>query len=60
MTDRLVVAFRGIPEGVTVTPSMMGTGMALDMAVLTRHPRPSYIGRFSPTHVDNRRGDERP
>ena len=31
-TDSLVVAFRGIPEGVTVTPSMMGTGMALDMA----------------------------
>ena len=30
-TDSLVVAFRGIPEGVTVTPSMMGTGMALDM-----------------------------
>ena len=30
--DSLVVAFRGIPEGVTVTPSMMGTGMALDMA----------------------------
>ena len=31
-TDSLVVAFRGIPEGVTVTPSMMGTGMALDEA----------------------------
>ena len=31
-TDSLVVAFRGIPEGVTVTPSMMGTGMATDMA----------------------------
>ena len=30
-TDSLVVAFRDIPEGVTVTPSMMGTGMALDM-----------------------------
>ena len=29
--DSLVVAFRGIPEGVTVTPSMMGTGMALEM-----------------------------
>ena len=25
-TDSLVVAFRDIPEGVTVTPSMMGTG----------------------------------
>ena len=31
-TDSLVVAFRDIPAGVTVTPSMMGTGMALDMA----------------------------
>ena len=31
--DQLVVAFRGIPEGVTVTPSMMGTGIA------TRHGR---------------------
>ena len=31
-TDSLVVAFRDIPEGVTVTPSMMGTGTALDMA----------------------------
>ena len=30
-TDSLVVAFRDIPEGVTVTPSMMGTGTALDM-----------------------------
>ena len=30
--DSLVVAFRDIPEGVTVTPSMMGTGTALDMA----------------------------
>ena len=31
-TDSLVVAFRGIPEGVTVKPSPMGTGTALDMA----------------------------
>ena len=31
-TDSLVVAFRDIPEGVTVTPSMMGTGVATDMA----------------------------
>ena len=30
--NQLVVAFRDIPEGVTVTPSMMGTGTALDMA----------------------------
>ena len=36
--DSLVVAFRGIPEGVTVTPSMMGTGMALEMADLDRRP----------------------
>ena len=32
-TDSLVVAFRDIPEGVTVTPSMMGTGTALDMQI---------------------------
>ena len=31
-TDSLVVAFRNIPEGVTVTPSMTGTGMPLDIA----------------------------
>ena len=30
-TDSLVVTFRDIPEGVTVTASMMGTGTALDM-----------------------------
>ena len=30
-TDSLVVTFRDIPEGVTVAPSMMGTGTALDM-----------------------------
>ena len=30
-TDSLVVTFRDIPAGVTVTPSMMGTGMATDM-----------------------------
>ena len=30
-TDALVVAFRDIPEGVTVTPSMTGTGMALEV-----------------------------
>ena len=29
--NSLVVAFRDIPEGVTVTPSMMGTGTALEM-----------------------------
>ena len=38
-TDSLVVAFRGIPEGVTVTPSMMGTGMALEMTDLTASPQ---------------------
>ena len=37
-TDSLVVAFRGIPEGVTVTPSMMGTGMALEMMDLEATP----------------------
>ena len=37
-TDSLVVAFRDIPEGVTVTPSMMGTGMALDMVDDTADP----------------------
>ena len=30
-TDSLVVGFRDIPAGVTVTPSMMGTGTAMDM-----------------------------
>ena len=30
--NQLVVAFRNIPEGVTVTPSMMGTGIATDIA----------------------------
>ena len=30
--DQLVVAFRNIPEGVTVKPSMMGTGTGLDIA----------------------------
>ena len=58
-TDSLVVAFRNIPEGVTVTPSMMGTGTALDMQIPQMTPN-SYSGRFSPTHVDNRGGDERP
>ena len=29
-TDSLVVAFHNIPEGVTVTPSKMGTGTAID------------------------------
>ena len=59
-TDSLVVTFRDIPEGVTVTPSMTGTGTALDMADPEDDGRPSYIGRFSPTHVDDLRGDERP
>ena len=43
-TDSLVVAFRGIPEGVTVTPSMMGTGMALDMADLADGTPPVISG----------------
>ena len=50
--NQLVVAFRDIPEGVTVTPSMMGRDR--------RANRDGYVGRFSPTHVDNQRGDERP
>ena len=32
--DQLVVAFRNIPEGVTVTPSMMGTGVATEVTDL--------------------------
>ena len=42
-TDSLVVAFRDIPEGVTVTPSMMGTGTALDMVDLEATP-PVTVG----------------
>ena len=38
-TDSLVVTFRGIPEGVTVTPSMMGTGMAMEVTDLTASPQ---------------------
>ena len=40
--DRLVLAFRGIPEGVTVTPSMTGTGMALEVTDLTDDPNQLY------------------
>ena len=47
-TDSLVVAFRGIPEGVTVTPSMMGTGMALDMADDTAVPPVIAGGDLAP------------
>ena len=47
-TDSLVVAFRGIPEGVTVTPSMMGTGMALDMADDTADPPVIAGGDLAP------------
>ena len=36
--DQLVVTFRGIPAGVTVTPSMMGTGMAMEMTDLDVTP----------------------
>ena len=61
MTDQLVVAFRNIPEGVTVTPSMMGTGTATDMAAPDATDDDAiFRGRFSPTHVDNRGGAERP
>ena len=37
-TDSLVVTFRDIPLGVTVTASMMGTGAALDMLDPTADP----------------------
>ena len=47
-TDSLVVAFRDIPEGVTVTPSMMGTGMALDMADDTVDPPVIAGGDLAP------------
>ena len=47
-TDSLVVAFRDIPEGVTVTPSMMGTGMALDMADDTADPPVIAGGDLAP------------
>ena len=57
-TDSLVVGFRDIPEGVTVTPSMMGTGMALEVTDLEL-PHKLYRA-ISPTHVGDRRGDERP
>ena len=46
-TDSLVVGFRDIPEGVTVTPSMMGTGMALEMTDLTATP-PVISGDLAP------------
>ena len=36
--NQLVVAFRDIPEGVTVTPSMMGTGTALEIMDLDATP----------------------
>ena len=49
----LVLNFRGIPEGVTVTASMMGTGTALDPA---DGDPPVMGGRFSPTHVEHRGG----
>ena len=47
-TDSLVVAFRGIPEGVTVTPSMMGTGTALDMADTAAMPPVIAGGDLAP------------
>ena len=59
-TDSLVVTFRDIPAGVTVTPSMMGTGTATDMADPDADTTIIAGGRFSPTHVDDLRGDERP
>ena len=58
-TDSLVVAFRDIPEGVTVTTEHDGNGNGTRDDRSHRFPT-SYIGRFSPTHVDDRGGDERP
>ena len=46
--DELVVAFRGIPEGVTVTPSMMGTGMATEVTDLMAMPNPVISGDLAP------------
>ena len=46
--NQLVVAFRGIPEGVTVTPSMMGTGTALDMATTEPPPPVPCCGDLAP------------
>ena len=44
-TDQLVVAFRDIPEGVTVTPNPMGTGISLETGDLA--PLTLMIGEMS-------------
>ena len=45
--NSLVVTFRGIPEGVTVTPSMMGTGTALETTDAAATP-PVISGDLAP------------
>ena len=53
MTKRLVLNFRGIPEGVTVTASLMGTGEAMEEDGTDLAPLMLNTGRrFSPTHAD--------
>ena len=47
-TDSLVVTFRDIPAGVTVTPSMMGTGTATDMADPDGGNTPFFAGDLAP------------
>ena len=47
-TDALVVTFRDIPEGVTVTPSTVGTGTALDMEDSTVNPPVIAGGDLAP------------
>ena len=46
--DQLVVAFRNIPEGVTVKPSPMGTGMATEVTVLVEGPGRVISGDLAP------------
>ena len=53
--DELVFNLRGVPESVTVTASMMGTGMPLDPpADADCDPTSWRTRRFSPTQVDDR------
>ena len=47
--DALVLNFRGIPDGVTVTASLMGTGEAMEEDGTD----------LAPLHVENRGGRRR-
>ena len=47
-TDSLVLAFRDIPAGVTVTPSMMGTGMAMEVTDLDAEDGEVISGDLAP------------